>query len=1155
MGTRASAAAVKSAIAILLSLTLVAMSPGLFGYRALASVVAGASVGRGAVAGSGAAGAAVHGGLGSSSRLHSTLNLNLKIGSVIPSAQTLNVTKSISASLLPLRDAKVAEAAAVYNAYSTLSPIPQPVKYSAGVPHTAPGAASTGLSGVVADLMKRFAPVQLGRPGMKAAALRSGEFFDGARARRGGVSAIPAAKDMGASRHNGGLQSKAGLQAETAAQNVIPAPAEPMPAAQTKPSLWRSPYVRYGVPAAVIGATAIFFQANLLPIAVISGTLLFSILAHESAHVLGLRIWGDPTPKAAGRDFINPLMHIDPLGTLLVPAASLALSMAAIGFPLLFGWAKPIPVDFNNLKDVQHDAAKVAALGPLTNFALAGLSFAAYLALPALGLAAAGTAAFILLTVAKINLAMGLFNILPLPWLDGGKLLVSLFPKSLYARWTANPNLPGGYQSIFRRIYEGPANILSRMHVHNLDQVNGLTRAAMFATLGAFYALFFSTLSIPFLFLALPCGYDYWCIAEKVRSEQAVGEMMDLMSEWGSIIVQIAEDHDVESEVSARDVELNLVHAVDSFLEHLMTKEDFRSLSDAEKVKRFMAEFTEFAAKDLQNKAFTQDTVETIKKVLNDPRNQPFKDRLEKWLTEHEIFKKIHSPEAKKKYKDSAEAAKKERERGAGGGRMSGFIPLLGLSVAAMPFFLAGPAELLLAWVAGLGIGAIALMRGNLETSSGGGSHVPQHKIKSEVVENMRASTFWIHFTYGANEQQVVQALERLGLPHDSLTQVRMPTPDHVTYYKAEINAADSADAAAKAARALLQESLIESISMHPAAHGAFLDSQTVSMARMQPQAGLEATQLVVAINHSMSDAERNLFPLDHSLGAAASAVWTSATEMRVTAADAAQAAIFAARLGRDHRVSRIGLHRDTKAAVGIANTQSDEEAFNAEQEAADIESALPLTQAQLGKVARGTNSSLVSSHGRENLYWAYVTIAQSEYTAKTTIKKPGIREPSDVVEGRFYDLNEQGENYNIRRFRVLASHVEELVKDLVELAKDENVTRIVAHPALADALEVPADNSDPLIKTQAHDSVEGAKTMRIIFNSGTERADAVKFFEQQVLTRAERYRWEQEALIVHVRAAEDAAAISAAAAANDKVSAVRMSGEGMAALAALKES
>ncbi|MBI2362381.1 MAG: hypothetical protein HYV15_03240, partial [Elusimicrobia bacterium] len=460
---------------------------------------------------------------------------------------------------------------------------------------TAPAASKAALEKVAAAVAPSFKPGAAPRS-EKAAASLNAVFDANVRKPAGDSDAVVQGR---AGRAVSALKPGSAVQTANECSGggcSVPTPSKPQPGA--KASFWQSPWVRFGVPAAVIGATALVFHASLVPVAVISGSLMFSILAHESAHILGLRIYGDPSPKEAGRDHLNPFMHIDPFGTILLPAVSLAVSQAVLGFPILFGWAKPVPVDFNNLKDVQHDAAKVAAMGPLTNAAIAALAFGALWALPALGLmSSVGTGALILSTLWKMNLALTLFNILPLPWLDGGKLLVATFSKSAYARWTANPNLPEGYQGIFRRIYEGPANILTRFNVKTLGQVNAITRVATFGALGAFYALFFTTLQFPLLFLALPCSYDYWCIREKVRSEEAVEEMMDLMSQWGTALVQIAEDHDAESEVSAYEAEHAMKNAVDQLLEDLMAKEEFRNLSDEEKIAEFMRVYPGMAAK------------------------------------------------------------------------------------------------------------------------------------------------------------------------------------------------------------------------------------------------------------------------------------------------------------------------------------------------------------------------------------------------------------------------------------------------------------------------------------------------------------------------------------------------------------------------------
>ncbi|TPW19823.1 MAG: hypothetical protein FD126_2302, partial [Elusimicrobia bacterium] len=318
-----------------------------------------------------------------------------------------------------------------------------------------------------------------------------------------------------------------------------------------------------------------------------------------------------------------------------------------------------------------------------------------------------------------MNLALTLFNLLPLPWLDGGKLLVAAFSKSAYARWTANPNLPEGYQGLFRRIYEGPANLLSRANIKSLDQVNLITRVATLGALGAFYALFFTTLQFPLLFLALPCSYDYWCIREKVRSEEAVEEMMDLMSQWGAALVQIAEDHDAESEVSAYEAEHAMKNAVDQLLEDLMAKEEFRNLSDEDKVKEFMRAYPDLAVKFLKEKVMAADSEEKIREILADPRNAAYMARLEGWLKEHKVFEKMHSPHAKKKLKDSMQEADEKRKRSAGGTPLAAFAPLflLPFAMAGVPGFeylLGGALSPFISGLAALGLGG--LMLGTLGT-------------------------------------------------------------------------------------------------------------------------------------------------------------------------------------------------------------------------------------------------------------------------------------------------------------------------------------------------------------------------------------------------------------------------------------------------------
>jgi Zn-dependent protease len=108
--------------------------------------------------------------------------------------------------------------------------------------------------------------------------------------------------------------------------------------------------------------------------------VIFAITLHEAAHGYAAWYFGDTTARAAGRISLNPLRHIDPIGTLLVPGAILVLSYLTAGSALLFGWAKPVPVNFGRLRRPKRDMVWVAAAGPLVNLLMA-LGWAALLKL------------------------------------------------------------------------------------------------------------------------------------------------------------------------------------------------------------------------------------------------------------------------------------------------------------------------------------------------------------------------------------------------------------------------------------------------------------------------------------------------------------------------------------------------------------------------------------------------------------------------------------------------------------------------------------------------------------------------------------------------------------------------------------------------------
>ena len=153
--------------------------------------------------------------------------------------------------------------------------------------------------------------------------------------------------------------------------------------------------------------------------------VIFAITLHEAAHGYAARHFGDPTAWQMGRISLNPLRHIDPVGTILVPALILLLSAGG----LLFGWAKPVPVNFDNLRRPKQDMLWVAAAGPGANLIMA--LFWALLLKFAIGNPEFGYAAA-LKEMARVGISINgvrmVLNLLPLPPLDGGRIVVSLLP-------------------------------------------------------------------------------------------------------------------------------------------------------------------------------------------------------------------------------------------------------------------------------------------------------------------------------------------------------------------------------------------------------------------------------------------------------------------------------------------------------------------------------------------------------------------------------------------------------------------------------------------------------------------------------------------------------------------------------------------------------
>lgn len=182
--------------------------------------------------------------------------------------------------------------------------------------------------------------------------------------------------------------------------------------------------------------------------------VLLAITLHEAAHGYVARHFGDPTAYLAGRISLNPLRHVDPVGTVLVPVAILAVSSLFGGSGILFGWAKPVPVDFSRLRQPKKDMFWVAAAGPGANLMMAlawGVIFKIAVSLPETGY----TIPMMKMSDAgmQINAVLMLLNLLPIPPLDGGRIMVSLLPHRL--AWNFARLEPFGFPILLLLLFTG----------------------------------------------------------------------------------------------------------------------------------------------------------------------------------------------------------------------------------------------------------------------------------------------------------------------------------------------------------------------------------------------------------------------------------------------------------------------------------------------------------------------------------------------------------------------------------------------------------------------------------------------------------------------------------------------------------------------------
>lgn len=154
--------------------------------------------------------------------------------------------------------------------------------------------------------------------------------------------------------------------------------------------------------------------------------VLLAITLHEAAHGWAASRLGDPTARLMGRVTLNPFRHIDPFGTVVLPL--LLLLMKA---PFLFGYAKPVPVNFSRLNNPRRDMALVALAGPASNILLAVLAALLFHLVDVVPATMRGWFTENLINLFRLNLVLAVFNMLPVPPLDGGRILVSVLPDRL----------------------------------------------------------------------------------------------------------------------------------------------------------------------------------------------------------------------------------------------------------------------------------------------------------------------------------------------------------------------------------------------------------------------------------------------------------------------------------------------------------------------------------------------------------------------------------------------------------------------------------------------------------------------------------------------------------------------------------------------------
>lgn len=194
-------------------------------------------------------------------------------------------------------------------------------------------------------------------------------------------------------------------------------------------------------------------------ICVLALPVVFAITLHEASHAYVARLFGDPTATLAGRVSLNPIRHIDLVGTILVPVGILLISKFLGGSPLLFGWAKPVPVNFGQLRRPKQDMLWVALAGPGANLVMAIF----WALICGLLIRVSETEGFFFemsVIGIQINLSLMALNLLPILPLDGGRVVFSLLPNHL--AWQFSRIEPYGMLIVIALLATGTLDLLMK---------------------------------------------------------------------------------------------------------------------------------------------------------------------------------------------------------------------------------------------------------------------------------------------------------------------------------------------------------------------------------------------------------------------------------------------------------------------------------------------------------------------------------------------------------------------------------------------------------------------------------------------------------------------------------------------------------------------